>query len=397
MKPVDDSGSLVGETRNLSPGGMFVNVVPTPQLGQEVVCELPGHEAVRGRVVWVSMPPDLADHGVGIEFVDLSKRSDGPTYAGVDLAGSLDFLEAGVELQIGASDDGRSLTARIAHVEMHDDDGPPRLSLSLVLQPEPQPESWFPDIDIDVPPSAGTRVATPIATRSVESAYVDELADHTERTVVEESGTPESRPATRPFWPFAAVAGVVLIGLVVMLAGSPAPALAPAPAAGAAAAPALAPAPAPAPAPAVEAPAPVVAPAAAAEPLATAPAAVIAATTPVVATPVKAPVKSPVVADGPWHPAVTELGGRAAVIVPLGGKTDGMTHFDLDRPQGIAINLPHARAATPLKSWLLHHPAFDSLWIRAMPTGGLQVRLHVHNGVKVKAELEDGALRIVRQ
>ena len=415
MKPLDESGSLVGETRNVSSSGMFVNVVPTPQLGQEVVCELPGHEAVRGRVVWVSMPPDLADHGVGIEFVDLSKQGDGPTYAGVDLAGPLDFLEAGTELNMGATADGRSLKARIAHVDHDTCEGHERLSMSLVMQPEARAESWFPDIDVDVPRSAAPRVATPIwpvdpiltEVQSIdldgpelplsmrETAQLDgrdlgaagpeviavvalegwESVDHTERNPLEPDGAPTPR---RSLWPFAAVAGVVLAGLIVLRVGSPAPAPLP-----------IAPAPIveePAPIAIVAAP-PVSDPVEAAAPIAAAPA-------PTLAAP---PIPVKAAEAGPWKPEVTELAGHAAILLPITGTADGMSHFALDRPQGLAVDLPHARAATPIKSWLLHGNTFESLWVRTMPSGSLQIRVHVRNGVKVKADVVDGKLRFVRQ
>ena len=98
-----DGASLVGDVRNLSQGGMFVNVVPTPPLGQEIVCELPGYRAVRGRVVWISSPSELADHGVGIEFVDLTERPTpilampSTTYAGSS------SLPMGVNASVGLS------------------------------------------------------------------------------------------------------------------------------------------------------------------------------------------------------------------------------------------------------------------------------------------------------
>lgn len=404
---------MVGETRNVSSSGMFVNVVPTPHLGQEVVCELPGHEAVRGRVVWVSMPPDLADHGVGIEFVDLSQRSDGPTYAGVDLAGPLDFLEAGAELYMGAAEDGRSLRARIAHVELHTDEGPPRLSLSVVLQPQPAPETWFPDIDVDLPLSGETRVAVPIETRlqpleldepelplsMMETAQLDgrnieapaleavavaeaaigssDAVDHTERTLTDDAPTPDQ---ARSFWPFAAVAGVVLAGLIVLRMGAATPA-------------AVAVAPAPEPVAVAPAPEPAVAAPVVAAPVAPAPVAP-APHTPTLAAPV---ILVKAVEAGPWKPQVSELAGHAAIIVPIIGSGEGMSHFALDKPQGLAVDLPHAKAATPIKSWLLHSGTFDSLWVRTMPSGALQIRVHVHSGVKVKADVVDGALRFIRQ
>jgi hypothetical protein len=81
--------------------------------------------------------------------------------------------------------------------------------------------------------------------------------------------------------------------------------------------------------------------------------------------------------------------------VPITGAKN-LTTFSMSDPPGLAVDLPKGKTEIPLRSYLLHDNAFRSLWVRARPQGGLQIRLHVNPGVHVIAEAVDGGLRFKR-
>ena len=195
LRPSESGGSTVGETRNLSRRGMFVSVTPTPPLGTEVFCELPGRAAVRGRVAWVFNASSEARKdltGVGIELVDLSETSPSlieelvgvrlddtqpveirfaglpspiratgrVTHEGLDLSTTLAFLRVGSDVNVGAisEEPGARLHGRIARVGLRTEDGVPRLQISISIVPDPAPvalepddERWFPEIFVVQP------------------------------------------------------------------------------------------------------------------------------------------------------------------------------------------------------------------------------------------------------
>jgi hypothetical protein len=111
-----------------------------------------------------------------------------------------------------------------------------------------------------------------------------------------------------------------------------------------------------------------------------------------------APAPAPEAAGPTWTPHVVTVGDKAQVSVPISGSTKTLSRFLLDSPPGLAVDLPDATTLVSLRSYLLHDPAFYSLWVRKHPNGkGLQVRLHVTKGVHVGAEVVDGNLRFKRK
>ncbi len=446
---------VVGKTRNLSSKGMCVFMTPTPSVGQELTCELPNGQAVRGRVAWAT-EPNVADldawSGVGIEFADrspvdlremtakalieplstmpapvdvwfdglesstraIAQRRDGA----VELSSTLAFLREGSEVRIAASraEGAEPLRGKVANVFLRSDGGTPRLVITLALNhevitpPAPGDERWFPEISIDEQPVVATRSDEPAA--SLETAVPEAMEPEvTERNPVPALAVDgDARRSTVRMFALGAVA--VAIGVwAVMHAQAPAPV-------------------------AIETAAPVVAPAPAAnviavEPAAPAPTENVAADTshaefasvelkhkgpsaevaietaapavvPVVAVPVitaAAHVAPTADTSGPgWLPHVVTVGDTQQLTVPLGGTGKGISRFLLDSPPGIAVDLPTAFPVVPMKSYLLHDPAFYSLWIRKQPNGnGLQIRLHVTKGVHVSADIVDGKLRFKRK
>jgi hypothetical protein len=98
--------------------------------------------------------------------------------------------------------------------------------------------------------------------------------------------------------------------------------------------------------------------------------------------------------SSPWRPAVSIAGARARLSVPVAGSTSGLSTFRLTDPPGVAIDLPSARPAVPLRAYPLHREGFRSLWVRERPQGGLQVRVHFAARTNVAVESEGGELRI---
>jgi hypothetical protein len=452
-------GGVVARAVNLSPAGILVDApTPTPcPVGSDVLCDvtLPrGQRLLRGRVAHRRVLT-AQKVGMGIEFVDLSAReraelrdvvgdsAERPqrvkvrfegtnqivrarayaTPAGFQLATALPFLKAATQVDIALSPD-ESVNARgwVAGVSLDrtNADGVPRLLIDVQVADSADMAADF------VPHEAKTPVVEPLAnvpeyvwdaqelrelrdTPSIASpAALDapvELANQVyvgtpvlpvHQTDSEEHvptvvklGTPvptivdglASGPASLrdgdmtevipisplprrrlPSFGVGMLVGVGLLavgGIVVFAARSGSkPAAAPV----AVVAPVVAPPPPPVAVPPVEEP-----------PVAAAPAAAV-------------------VDAEPAAPASAEL------FVGLKGSLAGARRYPLANPDGVAFNLPHARATMKLGTYPSPAPGLKSLWVRALPGGGTHLRFHFESATTApRVELyEDGVHAFAR-
>ena len=446
LRPSESGTSLVGETRNLSRRGMFVQVTPTPALGSEIVCELPGQPALRGRVAWVfegRTDETRALTGIGIEIVDLTQplsfiddlagprlddnrpmelrfaglpspiRATGRvTHEGVELSTVLGFLRLGERVQVGTVGEAVQLEGRVARVGIQLHDEIPRLQITIAVpdpgdaeelpalalqsSTEPEPaslaldavdERWFPEVEVILARMEPT-------TAAIEA--ID--PEPTERTVLVRPSEYPGRPRHRRRWGLPIALGATAVLALVLLMQAPRP---PAPRGDEAqvevtTVPTLPPA-APVAAPLAEAPAPHAVAPPTEPPLANVP--VLSPEHPAEpdAEPESesSPAQAKPEATAAWHPQIAMLDGTATITVPVTG-TRGLSTFSMSDPPGIGIDLPHGKTEVPLRSYLLHDPSFSSLWLRTRPQGGLQIRLHVARGVHVAAEPIEGGLRLRR-
>jgi hypothetical protein len=73
-------------------------------------------------------------------------------------------------------------------------------------------------------------------------------------------------------------------------------------------------------------------------------------------------------------PEISRDGVTATATVPVEGSIEGMFHYTLAHPRGVAVNLPFARATLPLGLHLVQHDGFRTVWIRERREGGVQIR-----------------------
>jgi hypothetical protein len=91
----------------------------------------------------------------------------------------------------------------------------------------------------------------------------------------------------------------------------------------------------------------------------------------VVTAPVAAPAPAPeVVAPEPVAAAPTEF------VVGLKGSVAGARRYLLANPDGVAFNLPRARATMKLGTYPSPAPGLRNVWVRALPGGGTHLRFH---------------------
>jgi hypothetical protein len=324
---------------------------------------------------------------------------------GIVLTTPLGFLRAGSELSV-ASSDGKPRRARVASVGIHAEDGVPRLAISLsLLDLDALPASiapmsddadprWFPEISIEAAEEAivASEVEPDPTLRTPHALWTEPPP----RGPVSETLL-LPRPATLGRGRFFVAASLFCLGAVVvwLMTGRATPE--PAPVAEIAAPPVQ-----PEEAKPAEAKVELTTVPTTAETTATATPATPSAATPLFPAPPAAtasPAAEPThvarapISDGPWHPMVTTGGGRDTLVVPLSGGQKPLATFTMSDPPGLAVDLPHGKTTVPLRSYLIHDSSFRSVWVRARPEGGLQIRLHYAKGTHVSAELVDGGLR----
>jgi hypothetical protein len=390
------SGQMSGvEARavNLSPTGILVDTpTPTPcPIGSDVLCDvaLPrGPRLLRGRVAHKHALPS-ANMGMGIEFVDLSPRVVAelrdvvdessekpqrvkvrfagtnqivsaralPTAAGFRLATALPFLRPESAVEILLSPDARiSAEGWVSSValERSPEDGMPRLLIDVnVGETERRPEPDDPDAITETPSGAA--------------------GDATEIVRIRTLAVPEP-PRGRGV--LAGGIALMVLALAVALWLSPSnpfrrsssasPRVA-TPTPGASAAPVVV----------VE---PVPPPAAPASPAAS-------RATP----PVEAPAQAPVAAVLPERSA-----GQAAFIVGLAGSLSGAHRYLLSAPDGVAFNLPNARATMKVGTYRPAVGGLRAVWVRALPGGGTHLRFFYDGSQPPPAvELEADGVRVI--
>jgi hypothetical protein len=103
----------------------------------------------------------------------------------------------------------------------------------------------------------------------------------------------------------------------------------------------------------------------------------------------------PVPTDAPG-PTVEHDGEEIVAVVPFEGSTEGMTHYPLAQPHGIAVNLPNAHSVLALGRHTVMNEGVRWVWIRRYEKGGIQVRFTLaYRTPEVRSvEVSDGTIRL---
>jgi hypothetical protein len=101
----------------------------------------------------------------------------------------------------------------------------------------------------------------------------------------------------------------------------------------------------------------------------------------VVVEPVPPPVASAAPAEPPAEAAAPATAvsperstGQTAFIVGLVGSLSGAHRYRLSAPDGLAFNLPHARATLKVGTYRPAVAGLRAVWVRALPGGGTHLR-----------------------
>jgi hypothetical protein len=406
--PGEVSG-VVARAVNLSSSGILLDApTPTPcPVGSDVLCDvaLPrGQRLLRGRVAHRRLLPS-ENVGMGIAFVDLAPQEvaelrdvvdesvERPqrvkvrfrgtehvvsarafaTAEGFRLATALPFLKPETEVDVALSPDA-SVTARgrVARVALESAGGAPRLLIDVRVEDDPGrtpvvqslleavPEHvWEPDelgataepasltASAAVEDDAATVVTAGVGGAAVEpaaegegtSGAVPSAAEH-DLTEIVSFETPRSK--------WRALGGGMIAGAIAFLAFV--------------AAIVVMKAAAPPPSPARSIAPPVIA---------TGPA------EPVIARPSAAsePARPESAEPAPAAPAPVEAApAEPALVVGLTGSLAGAKRYPLRSPDGVAFNLPHARASMKVGTYTPGVPGLKSMWVRPLPGGGTHLR-----------------------
>jgi hypothetical protein len=105
-------------------------------------------------------------------------------------------------------------------------------------------------------------------------------------------------------------------------------------------------------------------------------------------------VTSPSVALLASPPTARQVGRAVEVTIPLDGPLDGLSHYALAGPDGIALKLPRASApitgSTPLEVGRV-----ERTWVKPLAGGGVHVRVFTRGGVPdYRISVVDGAVRV---
>lgn len=87
----------------------------------------------------------------------------------------------------------------------------------------------------------------------------------------------------------------------------------------------------------------------------------------------------------------------ATLIIPIEGSLAAARQYVLAKPDGVAVNLPHARPKVRFGDYQVQRGGFRVVWVRKRPQGGLHVRV-LHEPSRVAAvKLTRSAVRITLQ
>jgi hypothetical protein len=132
---------------------------------------------------------------------------------------------------------------------------------------------------------------------------------------------------------------------------------------------------------------------------------VSAAGTPAVAAPIGAPSVAPAAAEASAvapivvpEPPPDPVPEPAHFTVPLVGSLAGAARYALRGPDGVAYNLPHARAGLRIGTYRPDIEGLRAVWVRALPGGGTHLRFFFEpNAAPPDVELRsDGVLVVAR-
>ena len=391
------SGQMNGveaQAVNLSPAGMLVDLpTPTPcPVGSDVLCDvaLPrGTRLLRGRVAH-TRPLAAANVGMGIEFIDLSPRvvaklrdlvegsGEEPqrvrvrfagtnqivsaralsTVEGFRLTTALPFLRPELPVDIVWSPDAQSRAkgwVSAVALDLAPSDGTPHLVIDVHLQdrtvlgPAPQPEP-IAEPDAQLPLGAD-------ADLELEPARTPPRLDADRTEIVRFPTAPSPPKRRRGGLPAGAIAFLVVALGAGAIWLSPASVLR-----------------------SLSRPSP-----------------------PTVRTP-PAPTSPPAVTIEPVPPPTAAVEPRAPepaaepseFVVGLAGSLAGARRYPLRNPDGVAFNLPHARATMKLGTYRPAIQGLRAIWVRGLPGGGTHLRFFysgAHEPPEVR--LDSGQSRVV--
>ena len=84
----------------------------------------------------------------------------------------------------------------------------------------------------------------------------------------------------------------------------------------------------------------------------------------------------------------------ATLIIPIEGSLHEARRYVLASPDGVAVNLPHARPKVRFGDYRVQRGGFRTVWIRRRPQGGLHLRVLHEPGSMAEVKLTQTSVQI---
>lgn len=85
----------------------------------------------------------------------------------------------------------------------------------------------------------------------------------------------------------------------------------------------------------------------------------------------------------------------STLTIPIEGSVNAARHYRLARPEGVAVNLPHARPRVRFGDYRVQRGGFRVVWVRKRALGGLHLRVLHDSGRVPELRVGPSAVRVI--
>jgi hypothetical protein len=103
------------------------------------------------------------------------------------------------------------------------------------------------------------------------------------------------------------------------------------------------------------------------------------------------------VARDAWRknlPDVSGEPGKATMIIPIKGSTEGATYHVTVKPKSVLISLPKAESMITMPFYSVKHDGFRQLWIKKDEESGTSIRVVLGDASDPQVEIKDEFVRV---
>jgi len=93
-------------------------------------------------------------------------------------------------------------------------------------------------------------------------------------------------------------------------------------------------------------------------------------------------------------PDISSDHGKASILIPIRGSTEGATYHVTNKPRAVLVNLPKGESMITMRYYRLKRDGFHQLWIKQEEAEGTTLRVVLEGAYDPQVEIKDDFVRV---